>query len=124
MCIRDRDNGADYIMTQLCWDMEQFARWQDKIRKAGVTMPIDVGIMPILDQAATINMALSRNGCVMDRELSRLDVYKRQTVKYFCRMITKITLQRSLSMDIQIQTEITVTICSCLSRDHWQWHSI
>src|SRR5699024_8535715 len=39
---------------------------------AGVTMPVDVGIMPILDQAATINMALSRNGCVMDRELSRL----------------------------------------------------
>ena len=67
-----RKEFADYIMTQLCWDMEQFARWQDKIRKAGVTMPIDVGIMPILDQAATINMALSRNGCVMDRELSRL----------------------------------------------------
>ena len=35
-------------------------------------MPVDVGIMPILDQAATINMALSRNGCVMPRELSRL----------------------------------------------------
>lgn len=67
-----RDNGADYIMTQLCWDMEQFERWLDKIRRAGVTLPVDVGIMPILDQAATINMALSRNGCVMDRELSRL----------------------------------------------------
>ena len=67
-----QDNGADYIMTQLCWDMEQFERWLDKIRKAGVTLPVDVGIMPILDQAATINMALSRNGCVMDRELSRL----------------------------------------------------
>ena len=67
-----QDNGADYIMTQLCWDMEQFKRWLDAIRKAGVTMPVDVGIMPILDQAATINMALSRNGCVMDRELSRL----------------------------------------------------
>lgn len=67
-----QDNGADYIMTQLCWDMEQFERWLDKIRRAGVTMPVDVGIMPILDQAATINMALSRNGCVMDRELSRL----------------------------------------------------
>ena len=35
-------------------------------------MPVDVGVMPILDQAATINMALSRNGCVMDRELSRM----------------------------------------------------
>ena len=67
-----QDNGADYIMTQLCWDMEQFERWLDKIRKAGVTLPVDVGIMPILDQAATINMALSRNGCVMDREISRL----------------------------------------------------
>lgn len=67
-----QDNGADYIMTQLCWNMEQFERWLDKIRRAGVTMPVDVGIMPILDQAATINMALSRNGCVMDRELSRL----------------------------------------------------
>ena len=67
-----QDNGADFIMTQLCWDMEQFERWMDMIDKAGVTMPIDVGIMPILDQAATINMALSRNGCVMERELSRL----------------------------------------------------
>ena len=67
-----QDNGADYIMTQLCWDMEQFERWLDKIRKAGVTLPVDVGIMPILDQAATINMALSRNGCGMDSELSRL----------------------------------------------------
>ena len=67
-----QDNGADYIMTQLCWDMEQFKRWQDMIDRAGVTMPVDVGIMPILDMKATINMALSRNGCVMERELSRL----------------------------------------------------
>ena len=67
-----QDNGADYIMTQLCWDMEQFKRWLDKIRKAGVTMPVDVGIMPILDQAATINMALSRNACVMPRELCEI----------------------------------------------------
>lgn len=67
-----QDNGADYIMTQLCWDMEQFKRWLDKIRQAGVTMPVDVGIMPILDQAATINMALSRNACVMPRELCEL----------------------------------------------------
>ena len=59
-------------MTQLCWDMEQFKYWLDSIREAGVTMPVDVGVMPILDMSATINMALSRNGCVMDRELCRL----------------------------------------------------
>ena len=67
-----QDNGADYIMTQLCWDMEQFKRWLDMIRKAGVTLPINVGIMPVLDMKATINVALSRNGCVIERELARL----------------------------------------------------
>ena len=67
-----QDNGADYIMTQLCWDMDQFRRWMDAIRAAGIWLPVDVGIMPILDQKATINMALSRNGCVMPSELSRL----------------------------------------------------
>ena len=67
-----QDEGADYIMTQLCWDMDQFRRWMDAIRKAGITMPVDVGIMPVLDAAATINMALSRNGCVMPRALCEI----------------------------------------------------
>jgi len=67
-----QDNGADFIMTQLCWDMDQFRRWLDAIRAAGIWMPVDVGIMPVLDQKATINMALSRNGCVMPRALCEL----------------------------------------------------
>ena len=44
----------------------------EAIRNAGIWLPVDVGIMPILDQAATINMALSRNGCVMDRKLCEI----------------------------------------------------
>lgn len=67
-----QDEGANFIMTQLCWDMDQFRRWVDAIRKAGVTLPIDVGIMPVLDAAATINMALSRNGCVIPRALAEI----------------------------------------------------
>ena len=67
-----QDMGADYIMTQLCWDMDQFRLWMDAIRDAGIWLPVDVGIMPVLDAAATINMALSRNGCVMPRELSEI----------------------------------------------------
>ena len=67
-----QDNGADFIMTQLCWDMDQFRRWMDAIRAAGIRMPVDIGIMPVLDQKATINMALSRNGCVMPRALCEL----------------------------------------------------
>ncbi|MDR1486552.1 MAG: methylenetetrahydrofolate reductase [Deltaproteobacteria bacterium] len=67
-----QDEGANFIMTQLCWDMDQFRWWMDAIRKAGVILPVDVGIMPVLDARATINMALSRNGCVLPRELSVL----------------------------------------------------
>ena len=64
--------AADYIMTQLCWDIDQFRWWMDAIRGAGIWLPVDVGIMPVLDAAATINMALSRNGCVMPRALSEI----------------------------------------------------
>ncbi len=67
-----QDNGADFIISQLCWDMDQFKWWLEAIRNAGIWLPVDVGIMPILDQAATINMALSRNGCVMDRKLCEI----------------------------------------------------
>lgn len=67
-----QDEGADFIMTQLCWDMDQFRYWMDAIGAAGITMPVDVGIMPVLDAAATINMALSRNGCVMPRPLCEI----------------------------------------------------
>ena len=67
-----QDDGADYIMTQLCWDMDQFRWWMDAIRAAGIWLPVDVGIMPVLDAAATINMALSRNGCVMPRALAEI----------------------------------------------------
>ena len=52
--------------------MDAFRYWLDAIRSAGIWLPVDVGIMPILDQAATINMALSRNGCVMDRKLCEI----------------------------------------------------
>jgi methylenetetrahydrofolate reductase (NADPH) len=67
-----QDEGADFIMTQLCWDMDQFLWWMDAIQAAGITMPVDVGIMPVLDAAATINMALSRNGCVIPRPLAEI----------------------------------------------------
>ena len=67
-----QDAGADFIMTQLCWDMDKFQYWMDAIDRAGVTMPVDVGIMPVLDIAATVNMSLSMNGCAIPRELAEI----------------------------------------------------
>ncbi|MBQ6373223.1 MAG: methylenetetrahydrofolate reductase [Clostridia bacterium] len=69
---RKQDEGADYIMTQLCWDMDQFRWWMDAIRSAGIWLPVDAGIMPVLDAAATINMTLSRNGCAIPRALAEV----------------------------------------------------
>jgi methylenetetrahydrofolate reductase (NADPH) len=40
-----QDAGADYMMTQLCFDVEAFKRWRDKVRAAGITIPIDVGVI-------------------------------------------------------------------------------
>ncbi|MCR1838729.1 methylenetetrahydrofolate reductase [Murimonas intestini] len=67
-----QDAGADYIMTQLCFDIEAFKRWYDSIRKAGITLPVDVGVMPVLNKDATIRMALSMNGCSIPRDLAEV----------------------------------------------------
>jgi methylenetetrahydrofolate reductase (NADPH) len=67
-----QDNGADYIISQLCWDMDQFRYWLDAIRAAGVTLPVDVGIMPITSISGTLTNALSHNACVMERKLCEI----------------------------------------------------
>lgn len=67
-----QDSGADYIMTQLTWDMEAFSRWMEDIRSAGITMPVDAGVMPVLEPSALIKMSFSRNGCAIPRDLAKL----------------------------------------------------
>lgn len=66
-----QDNGGDYIMTQLCHDVSQYERWVERIRKAGVHLPIDVGIMPVLSKDPTIRMALL-NGSSIPRDLAEI----------------------------------------------------
>jgi len=41
------DAGADYIITQICYDMNHFAQWVDAIRKVGINIPIIPGIKPL-----------------------------------------------------------------------------
>lgn len=67
-----QDAGCDYIMTQLCFDTDHFKWWADKIRRAKIQIPIDVGVMPILNKEATIRMALAMNGCSIPRKLAEL----------------------------------------------------
>jgi len=45
------DAGADFIITQLFYDVDNFIEWVDKCRQAGITVPIIPGIMPIQSYA-------------------------------------------------------------------------
>ncbi|KAI5451506.1 methylenetetrahydrofolate reductase 1 [Naganishia albida] len=44
--------GADFIITQLFYDVEGFIRWAETVRKAGVQVPIIPGLMPIQNYAS------------------------------------------------------------------------
>jgi len=66
-----QDAGGDYIMTQLCYDVKNYQHWVEQIRKAGVTLPIDAGIMPVLSKDPTIRMTVS-NGCSIPKELAEI----------------------------------------------------
>lgn len=66
-----QDNGADLLITQLCHDVAAFERFLYRIRKAGITIPVVVGIMPVLDKDALLRMTLS-NGCSIPAELAAI----------------------------------------------------
>jgi methylenetetrahydrofolate reductase (NADPH) len=44
---RKVDSGADYIITQICYDMGNFESWLEKVQKAGIDTPIIPGVKPL-----------------------------------------------------------------------------
>ncbi len=66
-----QDSGAELLMSQLCHDVPAFERFLARIRKAGVTLPVVVGLMPVLSKDAIIRMTLM-NGCSIPAELAAL----------------------------------------------------
>lgn len=70
LLLRKQDAGADSIITRPCLDFDRFQRWMEAVLAANIRLPITVGVMPVLDQAATIQMA--SNGGSLPRELSEL----------------------------------------------------
>ncbi|MBP5331848.1 MAG: methylenetetrahydrofolate reductase [Lachnospiraceae bacterium] len=66
-----QNNGAEFAISQLCYDVDEFSRWLAKVRKAGVTMPIVAGIMPVISPNGVKRMTLF-NGCSIPKELARI----------------------------------------------------
>ncbi len=72
---RKIDNGAEYVVTQYCYDNELFYRFVDKCRAAGITVPIIPGIMPVYTVKLTNILANVCGATLPDRltrELERL----------------------------------------------------
>ena len=50
--------------------MDVFRRWYEAIRKAGITIPVDAGIMPVISKKSVISQCFSHNACPVPRDLA------------------------------------------------------
>ncbi len=51
-----QDAGAEFFLSQLFFENAAFYRFMDKARAAGITVPIDAGIMPIMGKSQITRM--------------------------------------------------------------------
>ncbi|MDR3296468.1 MAG: methylenetetrahydrofolate reductase [Clostridiales Family XIII bacterium] len=66
-----QDNGAQFIMTQLCHDVDAYEDYAERIYRAGVDLPVVAGVMPVLAKDPIIRMTVS-NGCSIPAELAAI----------------------------------------------------
>ena len=69
--LKKQDAGASFLMTQLCYSVENYLRFVERARKRGVTLPIVAGVLPLLKKDGLVRMTLS-NGCSIPAEVSAL----------------------------------------------------
>lgn len=50
------DNGAQYVVSQYCYDTEKFFTFVEKCRATGISVPIIPGIMPVYSVKMTRNL--------------------------------------------------------------------
>ncbi|KAJ7188463.1 methylenetetrahydrofolate reductase-domain-containing protein [Mycena filopes] len=65
--------GADFIVTQLFYDVDGFLRWVKKVREAGITVPIIPGIMPIQTYSSFLRLTKLCGTRVPDSVMNALD---------------------------------------------------
>lgn len=65
------DAGAEHLVSQLFFDNEDFFRFLERCRIAGITVPIEAGIMPVLS-ARSIQRMVSLCGASLPRKLTRI----------------------------------------------------
>ena len=61
------DAGVTHLISQLFYDNEDFYRFLDKARAAGITVPIEAGIMPVRGAKSVRRMAERNASRIPDR---------------------------------------------------------
>ena len=70
------DTGVDFLITQLFYDNDTFFRFVDLARKAGITVPILPGLMPITSAGQVKNIIELSGTKVPDSLMSQIETYK------------------------------------------------
>ncbi len=65
------DAGADFFITQLCFDRNAIIDFYEQVYKAGIHAPIVTGVMPVLNPKQIIRMSLL-SACSIPAALSRI----------------------------------------------------
>lgn len=70
------DQGVDFLITQLFYENELFFRFLDEVRRAGITIPVLPGLMPITS-AGQVKNIVGMSGTKIPKDLAdRIERYK------------------------------------------------
>ncbi|KAG9091222.1 hypothetical protein FS749_016709 [Ceratobasidium sp. UAMH 11750] len=73
---RKVDAGAEFIVTQLFYDVDRFKTWLGKVRARGITVPVIPGVMPLQTFAMFTRMTALCNATVPEHIQTALDAIK------------------------------------------------
>ena len=68
---RKVENGAEFLISQLFFDNEQFFRFMEDLDLAGIDVPVSAGIMPVLNKNQILRMT-KLSGCALPPKFCRI----------------------------------------------------
>ena len=88
------DAGADFLVTQLFFDNEDFYRFRERLSRARIKVPVVVGIMPFTSVRQIKRLAFNCGASIPARAIKRLyaagddeDAQERAGVEYACEQL-------------------------------------
>ena len=65
------DCGVDFLVSQLFFDNEEFFEFMEKLDIAGINVPVEAGIMPVMNRNQILRMC-RLSGCKVPKKLQRM----------------------------------------------------